>query len=314
MSSTWRLPAGIVDLSPTQANRLYQLSYQLIKYYQNHNYQMVMPPVVEYDSNNLYQKNQAFTTLDITDGQALAIRADITPQIARIDYKYCPQNKSGRYAYIAEVLTKQADDFYASRNPIQAGAELYGNADLDADIEIIKLMQESLGILGFSKNITLSLGHIGVVNALIEASGLNGQNLERLTTLIKHRSHSDLAEFCKHTKCENTKDWLDLLQFSGDIDTLDRLTDRYRNNKTIISITEQLQQLSNQLATNKLKIHIDAVDIGDKDYHTGLLFAYYCLNYSKPLAQGGRYDGIKSNRPATGFSLDLKFLSTQQER
>lgn len=316
MSYIWRLPQGITDLSPSQSNQLHQLSYQLITHYQQQGYQFVSPPIAEYELSHFYGQDKAFRVPDTLDGQMLVIHSDITPQLARIDSKYCQKGRIGRYCYVADILSTSSDDFYQSRNPIQAGAESYGDEKITADIEIIQLMINSLGYLGFRENLVLSLGHIGIFNILCKNCELNADLVDELADIITRHSQPDLVAFFAQNTIANESDFLNLLLLNGDTSTLTLAKKSYQHNLDITSIITTLEHLVQSLAVLEVQIHIDLATPKDKAYHTGLLFACYHQDFSKALAKGGRYDGLKQAlghyRAATGFSLDLKFLSTVQ--
>ena len=312
--TSWRLPQGITDLPFEQATQLNKISNQLITHYQEQGYQLVFPPIIEYESSQ--GNTKAFKTLDPADGNMLAVHYDITPQIARIDAKYHQNNSIMRYCYVENILTTTSDDFYSSRNPIQVGIELYGSQDISADIEIIQLMFDTLKQLGFNKDMLISLGHLGIFNALVKPMNLSNEQLEQLKSIFSRRSKPDLILFCanNNTQIVFKEELIDLMNYQGEIDVLNQAKIRYAHINEIVDIINTLKVVTKQLTAYNIKLHIDLAELKTQTYYTGLLFACYHQDYSKALAQGGRYDGLRKEtelfRFATGFSLDLKFLTS----
>lgn len=321
MTNTWRLPPGITDLPFAQATALNLLSSKLIQCYQQQGYQIVYPPMLEYQSS-ANADNKTFKTLDRTDGSMLCLRSDITPQVARIDAKYYPLDAkkpqpSAKYCYVENILSTVSDDFYVSRNPIQAGAEFYGNAEVEADLEVINLMLDTLKQVGFDDNIILSLGHLGIVNYLIEMLDLGEEKATALKTIIKNRSNTDfLAFFDNQPLNQDQQLLLDLFEFDGDIEMLEQAKLHYQSKPVVLVIIESLRQIAQALADKNINIQLDLAELKNQDYYTGLLFGCFHPDQPKALAQGGRYDGLNKLhgtervRFATGFSLDLKFLTS----
>lgn len=309
MANRWQLPSGITDLSPEQSNQLYDLSHQLISLYQAAGFVFVHPPIAQYAVSDT-QNNRAFLTTDAVDGEQLMVHCDISPQVGRIDRKYCQNNTIGRYCYVAQILQTQADDFYQSRNPIQAGVEIYGDSSHQADTLGIELMRKSLLILGFNEqDLLLNIGHIGLFEVLFKASLLDESLKSILQNIIRTRSMSDLSDFFNKYPIDNADDFMTLLSLNGDQSVLLKAKECYAKYDMIISMIVDLEKLLQSLIDG-LIVHIDFATLDDKPYHSGLLFAYYHHNFSKALVKGGRYDGL-NGRAATGFSLDLKFLSTK---
>lgn len=321
MSISWRLPQGITDLTPYQSNQLNQLSTALLQLWKTWGYQITNTPIVELVKANSLTAN-TFKTLDVDDGSILQIRSDITPQIARIDAKYNKNNKTNifRYCYIENILSATADDFYASRNAIQAGLELYGSASALADIEIIELMHNSLTLVGFKQEILVGLGHTGFFNILVEPLNLSKTRLKQLKNIFNYKSKQDLLIFFGTKSLNsNQQDLLDLLDFNGDVKILSKLKKHYIHLPKMQALIQSLDNIVQALLKRNFKIHIDLTELKNQDYYSGLLFACFIDGHSKALAQGGRYDAldIQHNnqlqtkiRCATGFSFDLKFISS----
>ena len=317
--SNWQLPEGIDELTGEQALAYENSRRGLLDLYQGWNYELVVPPMIEYaesliiNSKSIDQKT--FKFLDSMSGQMLGVHSDITPQIARIDSKRSIAKKGNRYCYINSILQTKADDFYASRSPIQAGAELYGNKAIDADIEIIELMLASLALLGV-KDITLSFGNTAIFNGLCEYAELNNQNIATLRDIFRRKSVPDLTDFFSNNEVNHADKFRSLISLDGEQGVLDQAIKLFEEFPEIISAITNLERLHESFKDSNLNLMFDLGEVKAYEYHNGLVFAAYHSSFSKALAQGGRYNSLSesfgSPRDATGFSFDLKFLIQQQ--
>ncbi|NYT26662.1 ATP phosphoribosyltransferase regulatory subunit [Candidatus Thiodubiliella endoseptemdiera] len=316
--SAWQLPEGIDELTGDGALAFELVRRQLLDLYKEKGFGLVIPPMVEnvesllLTSDSVNQKT--FKFLDPASGKMLGVHADITPQIARIDAKN-NNSKSAKYCYVNSILQTKADDFYASRSPIQAGAELYGTEDISADVEVIELMLASLKLLEISP-IVLSLGNIAIFDALIEDELL----VEELALTLRHifvkRSIPDLTVFLNTNKLKNADKFSALMQLEGDASVLEAASALFKNLPKAQAAIQDLTNISAQLNAAEVKVVFDLGELKTYEYHTGVIFSAYSENYSKALAQGGRYNGLSASfgqsRAATGFSFDLKFLSQSE--
>ena len=313
--STWQLPEGIDELTGDQALAFESVRRQLLDLYTEKGFGLVIPPMVEYVESLLLTSDsvdeKTFKFLDSASGKMLGVHADITPQIARIDAKRA-SDKVEKYCYVNAILQTKADDFYASRSPIQAGAELYGSADISADVEVIELMLESLTMLSIDP-IVLSLGNVAIFNALVAQEDLSNDQVVKLRQIFARRSAPDLAEFIANITLNNADKFSALMKLEGDASTLDKALEVFNDLPAAKSAIEDLIKISDQLKTDNVKVVIDLAELKAYEYHTGVVFSAYNEHYSKALAQGGRYNGLSASfgqsRAATGFSFDLKFLS-----
>jgi len=318
--SNWQLPEGIDELTGEQAVTFESIRRRLLDLYQSWGYELVVPPMVEYieslilTSNSVDQKT--FKFLDSSSGRMLGVHSDITPQIARIDSKRSKPDKTDRYCYINAILKTKADDFYASRSPIQAGAELYGYKGIEADIEVIELMLASLSILNI-QGLTLSLGNTAIFNALCEATELDKQDIATLRDIFKRKSIPDLDTFLIDNAIKEADKFSALISLDGDDQVLDRALKVFAGFPSVVEAINDLIKLNKVFNGNGIKLMFDLGEVKAYEYHNGIVFAVYHLNYSKALAQGGRYNGLSQSlgvsRDATGFSFDLKFLIQNQK-
>ncbi|MCS5591941.1 MAG: ATP phosphoribosyltransferase regulatory subunit [Gammaproteobacteria bacterium] len=315
----WQLPEGIDELSGSQAALFEVIRRRLLDLYQSWGYELVVPPMVEYveslilTSGSVDQKT--FKFLDPCSGRMLGVHADITPQISRIDSKRSEGDRVARYCYINAILQTKADDFYASRSPIQAGAELYGFKGVDADIEVIEMMISSLSILGI-ENLTLSLGNTSIFSALTEAAELDSETTATLRDIFKRKSIPDLAVFLETNEITEGGRFKTLISLEGGADVLDGAKQLFSDLPQVIEAVDVLIKLSETFSGREVDLMFDLGEVKAYEYHNGVVFAAYHAEYSKALAQGGRYNGLSQSfgvaRDATGFSLDLKFLIQQQ--
>ena len=318
--NNWQLPEGIDELTGEQAVTFESIRRRLLDLYQSWGYELVVPPMVEYieslilTSNSVDQKT--FKFLDSSSGRMLGVHSDITPQIARIDSKRSKPDKTDRYCYINAILQTKADDFYASRSPIQAGAELYGYKGIEADIEVIELMLASLSILNI-QGLTLSLGNTAIFNALCEATELDKQDIATLRDIFKRKSVPDLDAFLKDNAIKEADKFSALISLDGDDQVLDRALKVFADFPSVVEAINDLIKLNKVFNGNGVNLMFDLGEVKAYEYHNGIVFAAYHPSYSKALAQGGRYNGLSQSlgvsRDATGFSFDLKFLIQNQK-
>ena len=317
--NNWQLPEGIDELTGEQAVTFESIRRCLLDLYQSWGYELVVPPMVEYieslilTSDSVDQKT--FKFLDSSSERMIGVHSDITPQIARIDSKRSKPDKTDRYCYINAILKTKADDFYASRSPIQAGAELYGYKGIEADIEIIELMVTSLSILDI-QDLTLSLGNTAIFNALCEATDLDKQDIATLRDIFKRKSIPDLDTFLTDNAIKEDDKFRALISLDGNDQVLDRALKVFTGFPRVVEAINDLIKLNKVFNGNGINIMFDLGEVKAYEYHNGIVFAAYHPNYSKALAQGGRYNGLRQSfgisREATGFSFDLKFLIQQQ--
>ena len=318
--NNWQLPEGIDELTGEQAVTFESIRRRLLDLYQSWGYELVVPPMVEYieslilTSSSVDQKT--FKFLDSSSGRMLGVHSDITPQIARIDSKRSKPDKTDRYCYINAILKTKADDFYTSRSPIQAGAELYGYKGIEADIEVIELMLASLSILNI-QGLTLSLGNTAIFNALCEATNLDKQDIAILRDIFKRKSIPDLDTFLKDNAIKEADKFSALISLDGDNQILDRALKVFSDFPMVVEAINDLIKLNKVFKGNEINLMFDLGEVKAYEYHNGIVFAAYHPSYSKALAQGGRYNGLSQSlgisRYATGFSFDLKFLIQNQK-
>ena len=317
--SNWQLPEGIDELTGDQANAFESARRDLLDLYQSWGYEIVVPPMIEYADNLVLNSksidDKTFKFLDSVSARMLGVHSDITPQIARIDSKRNNPGDINRYCYINAILQTKADDFYASRSPIQAGVELYGFKGIDADIEVIVLMLSSLNILGISTP-TLSLGNTAIFNTLCDSANLQVNNKSALRDIFRRKSIPDLNNFLSQNQIKESDKFKSLISLDGDEKVLDDALEVFKGMPLVIEAINDLRKLNDFFKRYDTELMFDLGEVKAYEYHDGIVFAAYTDKFSKAIAQGGRYDGLSqsfgSPREATGFSFDLKFLIHQQ--
>lgn len=314
---SWQLPENIADILPSAARQIESAREQLLALFRVHGYELVSPPLLEYSTSLLTRIDEGLSlkTIRIVDqlsGRQLGLRADITPQVARIDAHLLSANSGvNRLCYAGSVLHARPDGFLNTREPLQIGAELYGYAGIEADIELIDLMLKSLAKFDIPE-LTLSLGHIGIFNELADAADLDPNQAATLLQLMQNKDR-EAVEQCVQQWQVKPKWGTALTILPTLYGTREILQTAFQQLPDLPAVKVALQQLQQICsAFNDQDIFIDLSELRVDTYHTGLLFAVYSNEWPDALARGGRYDGLGKyfgrNRPASGFSFDLRDL------
>lgn len=326
ISETWLLPDGVADVLPEQAQVIEKLRREALDFLASRGYQLVYTPFIEYieSLSSLSESNQdldlaTFKVIDQLSGRLLGVRADMTPQVARIDAHVHQVQGVARYCYAGTVLHTKPQGFNTTRAPLQLGAELFGSDSIDADVEMIDVMLNLLNTAGLADGIHLDLGHVGLFRSLVKHVGLNKSIESHLSDLYQRKALPELAEFTQDL--EFGSDFYALGRYASDLDALQaNISAEIFADEAFKNAFEVLKTTYTEIQARwpKLNIGIDVVELRSYHYHTGLMYAVYAPNRAAPLAQGGRYDGIGEHfgraRPATGFSCDLYSLSAGQRQ
>ncbi|CAA0081960.1 ATP phosphoribosyltransferase regulatory subunit [Zhongshania aliphaticivorans] len=316
----WLLPDGVEELLPAQAAQVEALRRQLLDLYKRWGYELVIPPMLEYTESLLVGLGSdidllTFRVTDQLTGRMMGLRADITPQAARIDAHSLGREGPVRLCYAGSVLHSKPKKPLASRSPIQLGAELYGDNSPASDLEIICLMLETLRVAGLN-GITLDTGHVGVYRAVIKAAGLNAEQESTYFDILQRKAKTELLEFVAALSVEDkvAVHLLALNELHGDADVLVKGREAFADIPEAINAIASLEQLTDALAQRipDLQFYFDLAELRGYHYHTGVVFSALVREHGQALASGGRYDDIGEvfgrARPATGFSIDLKAL------
>lgn len=320
-SRPWLLPAGFEDILPARAERIEALRRSLLDLYRGWGYQQVIPPMLEHLETLLTGVGQelqlqTMRLLDQDSGRTLGLRADMTPQVARIDAHRFHADQPNRLCYAGTVLRANADHYGGSRAPFQIGAELFGATGPAADAEVASLMIESLYLAG-CKDLVLDLGHLGIFRSLLEGVSLHTGSEDVIYLAMQRKAVDDLLAALEGLGLAPARreQIAMLLQFQGGSEVLAEA--RVRLGQAAQGVTKALDELDNILMSLQarhptLKIQIDLAELRGYRYHTGAIFSVYTPGQGSAIGMGGRYDNIGAafgrGRPATGFSLDLKQL------
>ncbi len=321
-NTSWLLPDGIEEILPEDARHLERLRKQLLEMLSCWGYQLVIPPFIDFLDSLLVGSGhdlelQTFKVTDQVSGEMLGIRADMTPQVARIDAHNLKYEWPTRLCYAGTVLHTRGNPLEKTRSPLQLGAELYGHSGKESDLEIIGLMLETLALSGLL-NVHLDLGHVGIYRALADQAGLNEGQEKALFDVLQRKARPELKELMEsYPISDGLKPvFLKLPELNGGADTLTQA-------KTLLADTnpsarQALIELTTIAAELKIRfpnldISYDLAELRGYHYHTGIVFAAFVPSVGREIARGGRYDNIGEKfgraRPATGFSTDLKLLS-----
>jgi ATP phosphoribosyltransferase regulatory subunit len=313
----WILPENIADLLPPEARRVESLRRDALDLIATFGYELVQPPLIEYVDSLLTRQDAALDlkTFKLTDqlsGRQLGLRADITPQVARIDAHLLNRQGVARLCYAGAVVHTLPDGIMAAREPLQLGAEIYGHAGVEADVEVVELMRECLKLAGV-QHVHLDIGHIGLFLSLADAVGLQGEQREAVFRAIQQKDLPTLKGLLTGVADVYADALCALPTLYGDASVLAQAEDLLPHLPQIWTALEQLRNLASALAARGIEAHFDLAELRSGYYHTGLVFAAYAEGWANAVARGGRYDHVGAQfgrpRPATGFSLDLKELA-----
>jgi ATP phosphoribosyltransferase regulatory subunit len=317
----WLLPDGIEEVLPAEARRLEALRRQALDLFASWGYEFVMPPLIEYLDALLtgVGKELDLQTVKLTDqvsGRLVGVRADMTPQAARIDAHYLKREGPTRLCYVGPVLRSRPAEFAGTREPLQIGAELYGYAGVAADAEVLQLMMAALDLFGVVDP-HIDLGHVGIFKGLTAAAEINGEREAELFEAVQRKAASEVRQLLASWACPaRLSDMLvGLIELNGDSSVLAQAKTLFAD--APLSVTKALAELEAVAsAVHRSEaarpLYFDLAELQGYGYHTGLVFSAFVPGHGRAVANGGRYDGIGAAfgrvRPATGFGADLRQL------
>lgn len=317
----WLLPAGIEEFLPPEAERLETMRRNLLDMFSSWGYELVIPPLIEYLESLLVGVGHdleidTFKLIDQATGRLMGVRADMTPQVARIDAHRLRREVPTRLCYIDAVLHTRQSGFAHSRNPLQLGAEIYGHAGIASDIEILRLLVKALRVAGLD-HFLIDLGHIGIFRSLARRAGLDLEQEWRLLEILQRKARPELdvclAEFAIDKESANMIGAL--IDLNGGPDMLSEARHALASapaevHEAIDMLECMTEAVGCQMAD--IGLHFDLAELRGYHYQSGVVFAAFAPGHSHEIARGGRYDEIGRlfgrPRPATGFSADLKTL------
>ncbi len=315
--TAWLLPERFSDVLPREAATIETLRRTLLDHATRHGYELVIPPLLEFVDSLLSGTGQdldlqTFKLVDQVSGRTLGLRADMTPQAARIDAHLLNRQGVVRLCYCDSVVHTHAQGVYATRQPLQFGVECYGHAGLEADLEVQQLALHSLRLGGLAQP-ALCLADARVVRGVL--GGLVAGPL-RLSAMLEALSRKDVARLQQLTAglpAAQREPILALTELSGDVGVLEQARRVLPQRDVVQRALDELEQLARAHAASACDVQIDLADLRGYHYHSGVIFGLYAADRPDALARGGRYDEIGASfgrsRPATGFSLDLRELA-----
>lgn len=310
----WLLPEYIEDVLPAEAMRIEVLRRKLLDLFKVHGYQYVIPPMLEYMESLITGVGHdldlaTFKVVDQLTGRLMGVRADMTPQAARIDAHLLNHQGVTRLCYAGSVLRTKPDGLALTREPLQIGAELYGHAGIESDIQIQRLLIKALQAIGIDE-IHLDFSHVNVFGSLIETSQVDPQLEQDLYAALQSKDQPAVASLTKTLDHTTREALLNLTELNGDKAILAKAFNVLPATPAIKKALDSLQQVSHAIDQLGASVSFDLSELRGYHYHSGIVFAAYAQGYKGPLALGGRYDEVGQSfgraRPATGFSLDLR--------
>ena len=316
----WLLPEDIADVLPAQARKVESLRRAILDLYQSYGYELVAPPILEFLDSLLTGTGsdlnlQTFKLVDQLSGRTLGLRADITPQVARIDAHLLNRDGVTRLCYAGSVAHARTPVGSSAREELQLGAEIYGCATWEADLEAITLLLKTLSVAGLKK-VYLDLSHAGILTGILDGQSLDKETIETLYGLLQSKDRPRLSQWAACLPANVAKSLMALTELNGPCAEV--LAKAKKGLPKHVAIDQALADLERLvLAAAKLSVNlelsIDLADLRGYQYHSGVMFAAYVDQLPQPIARGGRYDHVGQAfgrpRPATGFSLDLLTLA-----
>jgi ATP phosphoribosyltransferase regulatory subunit len=319
MSSAWLLPEHIADVLPAQARRIEELRRDLLDAARGYGFELVVPPLLEHLESLLSGTGHAldlktFKLVDQLSGRMLGVRADTTPQVARIDAHLLNRNGVTRLCYCGPVLHTLPEGLHGSREPLQFGAEIYGHAGLEADLEVHELALDILHRAGVGK-ITLDLGDARIVRGLLANCQIGESVLSQMHAALASKDAAAISESTRDFSDEVRRGLLTLLRLYGGEDVLRAARRELPGHALILTALDELEWIAEHVkqAHPEVQVGFDLADMSGYAYYSGPRFAIYADGSFDAIVRGGRYDEVGAvfgrNRPAAGFSLDLKSLA-----
>jgi len=315
--SAWVLPDHIADVLPSEARHIEELRRLLLDSARGYGFELVMPPLLEHLESLLSGTGEAldlltFKLVDQLSGRMMGLRADTTPQVARIDAHLLNRQGVTRLCYCGPVLHTRPDRPHATREPLQFGAEIYGHAGQEADLEALTLALDCLRAMQVGP-VTVDLADVRLVRALLAGLPVDGAALARVHAALAAKDASTLAKLTRDFPAPSRQGLAALVELYGDITVLTEARRHLPDTAAVRQALDQLRWLAGEVAGHEgVQVSFDLADLRGYAYYSGTRFGLYVPGSSDALVRGGRYDEVGAvfgrNRPAVGFSLDLREL------
>jgi len=315
-NSNWLLPEYIQDMLPDEAWRIERMRAEVLELLRRSGYQLVAPPLLEYAESLLVNGShdmdlRTFKLVDQLSGRTLGLRADITPQVARIDAHLLNRQGVTRLCYAGSVLHTQPAGLMRTREPLQIGAELYGHSGLESDLEVQRLMLQALASLGIS-GVHLDLGHVALFRALVKYAEISKELETELFGALQGKDAPALRALVAGLPQKTQDALLALPHLYGGVEVIARARAILPDYAEVKAALDELEQAAAHLQPLAHSVGIDLAELRGYHYHSGMVFAAYHAGSHDAIALGGRYDDVGKSfgraRPATGFSMDLRQL------
>ncbi len=316
----WLLPEDIADILPAEARKVETLRRAILDLYQSYGYELVAPPILEFLDSLLTGTGsdlnlQTFKLVDQLSGRTLGLRADMTPQVARIDAHLLNREGLTRLCYAGSIAHVRTPVGSSAREELQIGAEIYGCATWEADFEAISLLLKTLSVAGLNK-VYLDLSHAGVLEGILDGQGIAKGDIETLYGLLQSKDRPRLSIWAKSLPTKSAEALMALTELNGPCaQVLANAKQMLPKHQLIDQALAQLEKLvfATAALSSDIELSIDLADLRGYQYHSGVMFAAYVDTLPQPIARGGRYDHVGQafgrSRPATGFSMDLLTLA-----
>jgi ATP phosphoribosyltransferase regulatory subunit len=323
MSNTdqWLLPEGIEEVLPPEAWRLERARREILDLFSSWGFELIMPPFIEYLESLLTGAGndldlQTFKLTDQLTGRLMGVRADMTPQAARIDAHPLKRDVPSRLCYLGTVLRTRPDGFAGTRSPLQVGAELFGHAGIESDVEILNLVLESLSVMGIAE-VHMDLGHVGIFRALAAEAGLDDRQETALFDALQRKASSEITEILAASGAtgDQARRLACLAELNGGHEVLASARESLAGaGSEVMAALDNLCAIADVMHQSRADtvLFYDLAELRGYNFHTGMVFAVFVPGRGQEIARGGRYNDIGKvfggARPATGFSMDLKTL------
>lgn len=322
-SEPWLLPAGIEEILPEEAASLERARRSVIDLFSSWGYDLIVPPIIEFLSSLLTGTGsdldlQTFKLTDQISGRLMGVRADMTPQAARVDAHHLKRDIPVRLCYLGTVVHTRPDGLSGSRSFLQVGAELYGHKGIESDVEILSLMLETLATVGV-QGVHLDIGHVGIYRGLARQASLSAGDETLLFDALQRKARTEVDELLRGWGIPGALERMiaSLIDLNGGAEVLPIARNRLvEAHSVVLEELECLDRLAAQLPQwiPDVPLHFDLAELRGYGYHTGVVFSAFVPEHGQEIARGGRYDDIGRvfgrARAATGFSTDLKTLVT----
>ncbi len=314
----WLLPEYIEDILPAEASRIERLRARVLELFTVSGYELVMPPLLEYLDSLLTGSGhdlglRTFKLVDQLSGRTLGLRADITPQASRIDAHLLNRQGITRLCYSGSVVHTLPSGILKTREPLQIGAEIYGHAGVESDVEIQLLMLRALAVAGVH-NVHLDLGHVAIFRSLIQWARIDRESEAELFRALQAKDVAALKALTASLDRDVRAGLCALPELYGGVDVLQEARKRLPDLPELAACLDTLEFLADQLSNDVGELCFDLAELRGYHYHSGTVFAAYVPGQTDAIAGGGRYDEVGKAfgraRPATGFSIDLRDLAS----